>query len=76
MRIAANGVAAAAAGGWWPSRRPCAGRARNEETAELAGEPAIEGARAAAAQRLQGAAAAQPGEARHPRAARIPAWTS
>ena len=44
-----------------------AGQPRNEETATRAGELAIAGRGAAALQRLQGAADAQPRQARHPR---------
>ena len=44
-----------------------AGKPRNEETATLAGQLAIEGATAAALQRLQDSADAQSRQARHPR---------
>ena len=52
------------------SKRPSCGQPRNEETAERAGQIAIEGAQAAALQRLQDSADAQPGEAGHSRSGR------
>ena len=66
MRLAVNGVAAT------PLRLPAVenavrGRPRDEATATMAGDTGDRGRGAAAAQRLQGAAAAQPGQARGPR---------
>ena len=66
MRLVVNGVAAR------PLRlaaveQAVADKPANEATAAMAGELAIGGARAAAAQRLQGAVDAQPGQARDSR---------
>ena len=66
IRIAVNGVAA------HPVRltqveAAVTGKPRNEATADMAGKLADRGRGAAAAQRLQSAADAEPGEARHPR---------
>ena len=67
MRIAVNGVAAtAAAPASGRERRRAASRATRRRPI-AAGELAIAGRGAAAPQRLQDAAAAQPGEARDPR---------